>query len=49
MVQGRQGPTDRDRPQMKMGVVELKVSAEHKRVKVAVATDRVLGDGKAEP
>lgn len=40
MVQGRKGPTDRDRPQMKMGLVELKVSAEHRRLAVSVATDR---------
>lgn len=40
MVSGRHGPTDRDRPQLKMGLVELKVSAEHRRLAVAVATDR---------
>lgn len=40
MVSGRQGPGDRDRPQMKMGVVELKVSAEARRLAVAIATDR---------
>lgn len=40
MISGRHGPTDRDRPQMKMGLVELKVSAEHRRLQVAVATDR---------
>ena len=40
MVQGRKGPTDKDRPQLKMGVVELKVSSDHKRMQVAVATDK---------
>ena len=40
MVSGRQGPLDRDRPMMKMGVVELKVSAEQRRLQVAIATDR---------
>ena len=32
MVQGRKGPTDRDRPQLKMGLVEIKVSAEQRRL-----------------
>lgn len=40
MIQGRQGPSDRDRPQLKMGLVELKVSTEHRRLAVNVVTDR---------
>ncbi len=40
MVSGRHGPLDRDRPRMKMGVVELKVSAEARRLAVAIATER---------
>ena len=40
MVQGRLGPTDRDRPQLKMGLVEIKVSAEQRRLAVNVVTDR---------
>jgi uncharacterized protein YfaS (alpha-2-macroglobulin family) len=40
MVAGRHGPLDRDRPMMKMGVVELKVSAEQRRLQVAIATER---------
>jgi len=40
MVQGRKGPTDKDRPQLKMGLVEIKVSAEQRRLAVNVVTDR---------
>jgi uncharacterized protein YfaS (alpha-2-macroglobulin family) len=37
MVSGRQGPGDRNRPQFKMGVVELAVASEHKQLDVAVS------------
>jgi len=40
LVSGRQGPGDKNRPQFKMGVVELKVSSEHKHLDVAVELDR---------
>ena len=40
MVSGRHGPTDKDRPQFKMGTVELKVSSERKQLAVAVELDR---------
>ncbi|HTJ42511.1 MAG TPA: MG2 domain-containing protein [Kofleriaceae bacterium] len=40
MVQGRIGDGDRNRPLFKMGVVELKVSSEHKRLDVAIHLDK---------
>ena len=39
LVSGRQGAGDKHRPQFKMGVVELKVSSDHKRLDVAVELD----------
>ena len=39
MVSGRQGDGDKHRPQFKMGVVELKVDSDHKRLEVAVELD----------
>jgi alpha-2-macroglobulin len=36
LVSGRQGRGDRNRPQFKMGMVELKVTAENKQLQVAV-------------
>lgn len=39
LVSGRHGAGDRNRPQFKMGLVELKVSSEHKQLDVAVALD----------
>jgi uncharacterized protein YfaS (alpha-2-macroglobulin family) len=40
LVQGRRGEGDRLRPQMKMGVVELKVSTAAKALDVAIELDR---------
>ncbi|HTM22895.1 MAG TPA: MG2 domain-containing protein, partial [Kofleriaceae bacterium] len=40
MVTGRTGAGDRNRPQFKMGVVDLKVASEHKRLEVRVHTDK---------
>jgi uncharacterized protein YfaS (alpha-2-macroglobulin family) len=40
LVQGRRGPGDKQRPQMKMGVVELKVSTEHKALAVGIELDK---------
>jgi uncharacterized protein YfaS (alpha-2-macroglobulin family) len=40
MVSGRHGSADKDRPQFKMGVVELKVAVEHKQLNIAVELDR---------
>ncbi|HEU0031320.1 MAG TPA: Ig-like domain-containing protein [Kofleriaceae bacterium] len=40
LVSGRQGAGDKNRPQFKMGLVELKVAAEHKQLDVAVALDQ---------
>ena len=40
LVSGRQGKGDAKRPQFKMGVVELAVSAAHKQLDVAVSLDR---------
>jgi len=40
LVQGRRGPGDRYRPQMKMGLVELQVSTATKALDVAVELDR---------
>lgn len=39
LVQGRQGPGDRNRPLFKMGLVELQVSSAHKQLEVAVSLD----------
>jgi len=39
MVSGRHGDGDRNRPQFKMGVVELKVDSDHKRLDVAIQLD----------
>ncbi|MCA9679769.1 MAG: hypothetical protein H6708_23625 [Kofleriaceae bacterium] len=40
LVSGRHGDGDRNRPQLKMGVVELKVESEHKRLDVQVVLDQ---------
>lgn len=40
MVSGRQGAGDRNRPQFKMGMVELKVNAETRQLQVAVELER---------
>ncbi|MCG8424360.1 MAG: MG2 domain-containing protein [Proteobacteria bacterium] len=40
MITGRTGEGDRRRPRFKMGVVELKVSPEDKRLEVAVKSDK---------
>ena len=40
LVAGRHGPLDKDRPAFKIGTVELKVTATHKELKVAVALDQ---------
>ncbi len=40
MVSGRRGDGDRHRPQLKMGVVELKVDSDHKRLDVAIELDQ---------
>lgn len=40
LVSGRQGAGDRNRPQFKMGMVELKVNAESKQLQVAVELER---------
>src|SRR5262245_57759490 len=40
MVQGRIGDGDRNRPRFKMGVVELKVSSEQKRLALAIHLDK---------
>ncbi|MDH5673123.1 MAG: MG2 domain-containing protein [Myxococcales bacterium] len=40
VVQGRRGQGDRYRPSMKLGVVELTVSAEQQRLQVEIATDK---------
>ena len=45
MVSGRQGRGDRNRPQFKMGMVELKVASEHKQLAVAVE----LADDNVKP
>ena len=37
LVAGRHGPLDKDRPAFKLGTVELKVTATHKELEVAVA------------
>ncbi|HEY4182337.1 MAG TPA: MG2 domain-containing protein [Kofleriaceae bacterium] len=39
LVSGRHGVGDRNRPQFKMGVVELKVATEHKQLDVAVSLE----------
>jgi hypothetical protein len=39
LVQGRQGAGDKNRPQFKMGLVELKVASTHKELKVGVELD----------
>jgi uncharacterized protein YfaS (alpha-2-macroglobulin family) len=39
MVSGRHGDGDRNRPQFKMGVVELKVDSDHKRLDVKIELD----------
>ena len=39
LVTGRRGAGDRNRPMFKMGIVELKVSSEHKALDVAVTLD----------
>jgi uncharacterized protein YfaS (alpha-2-macroglobulin family) len=41
LVQGRRGPGDRNRPQMKMGMVELAVSSQAKALEVKIELDRV--------
>lgn len=40
LVSGRQGRGDRNRPQFKMGMVELKVTAENKQLQIAVELER---------
>ena len=40
MVQGRIGDGDRNRPQFKMGMVELAVTSDHKRLDVTVELDK---------
>ena len=40
MISGRHGAGDRDRPQFKMGMVELSVSSAKKQLDVAIALDR---------
>ncbi|MCK9463497.1 MAG: MG2 domain-containing protein [Proteobacteria bacterium] len=40
VVKGRTGEGDRERPRFQMGVAELKVSAEHARLAVAIETER---------
>lgn len=40
LVSGRQGVGDRNRPQFKMGMVELKVNTESKQLQVAVELER---------
>lgn len=39
LVSGRSGDGDKNRPQFKMGIVELKVASEHKQLDVAVSLD----------
>lgn len=39
LVQGRQGPGDKNRPQFKMGLVELKVASTHKELQVGIELD----------
>ena len=39
LVQGRQGAGDKNRPQFKMGLVELKVTSTHKQLDVGVELD----------
>ncbi len=39
LVSGRSGDGDKNRPQFKMGIVELKVASEHKQLDVAVTLD----------
>ncbi|MCW5802873.1 MAG: hypothetical protein KIT31_10845 [Deltaproteobacteria bacterium] len=45
LVSGRQGPGDKNRPQFKMGLVELKVASAHKQLDVGVSLDKA----KVEP
>ena len=40
LVSGRHGPGDQNRPQFKMGMIELDVASQHKQLDVAVALDR---------
>ncbi|MEO8699520.1 MAG: MG2 domain-containing protein, partial [Kofleriaceae bacterium] len=40
LVSGRHGAGDRNRPQFKMGIVELKVASTHKQLDVGVALDQ---------
>ena len=40
LVQGRQGAGDKNRPQFKMGLVELKVASTHKELQVGVELDQ---------
>ncbi|MBL9019038.1 MAG: hypothetical protein JNL83_32925 [Myxococcales bacterium] len=40
LVSGRRGAGDRNRPMFKLGIVELKVSAEHKQLEVQVALEK---------
>ena len=40
MVSGRHGQGDKDRPQFKMGLVELKVASTHKQLDVKVSLDQ---------
>jgi alpha-2-macroglobulin len=40
MVTGRSGEGDRNRPQFKMGITELKVSSDHKRLDIAITTEK---------
>jgi uncharacterized protein YfaS (alpha-2-macroglobulin family) len=39
LVSGRSGDGDKNRPQFKMGIVELKVASEHKQLDVAVSLE----------
>src|SRR5262249_532747 len=43
MISGRHGAGDQNRPQFKMGMVELAVSSASKQLDVAIARDRVSG------
>ncbi|MBA2540491.1 MAG: hypothetical protein H0V17_12695, partial [Deltaproteobacteria bacterium] len=40
LVSGRQGAGDKNRPQFKMGLVELKVTSDHKQLSVGVELDQ---------
>lgn len=40
MVRGRSGPGDEHRPEFKLGMVDLRVSTEHKRLAVDITTER---------